>query len=424
MSDLYCGEIQMQRMEQFMKKVRKIDITENNTTEKLRVAAYCRVSTKHESQKCSIELQKKHYEEFIRKHSDWTFAGIYVDYGSRCRIGKRTGFQTMVQKALKGEIDYIITKSISRFSGNTVDMLQTIRLLKEKGVTVWFEKENIRSTDENMELAITIHTMLAQEEIRNMSENIQWGFKRRFEQGVTLNNYKYFYGYDVVDGELVVNEVQAEIVRNIFDWYLRGMSLGQIKHKLEENHIKTASGKEVWGKSVIREMLCNEKYMGDHMLQKYFTENYLSGKKVKNTGQRDKYYVHDSHVGIISKETFLEAAYEMNRRKSMTVDTEGKTVKGNRKYNPQNILGNILECEACGASYRRRTERGKVVYRCATRMEKGREACKESPTVEEEWMKAEIGKRICGGKYDEVVVKKKADRVMIGKDGVNILFKG
>ena len=313
----------------------------------------------------------------------------------------------MIQRALNGEIDCIITKSISRFSGNTVDMLQVLRALKAKGVTVWFEKENIRSTDKNIELVITIHTMLAQEEIRNMSENIQWGFKRKFEQGVTLNNYKFFYGYDVVDGELVINEQQAEVVKDIYDWYLQGMSLGQIKGKLEENHIKTASGKAVWSKSVIQEMLCNEKYMGDCMLQKYFTEYYLSGKKVKNIGQRNRYYVYDNHPGIISKEKFLEVACEMNRRKSLTVNVDGKMIKMNRKYNPQNVLGNILECEECGATYRRRTERGKVVYRCATRIEKGREACKESPTIGEEWIKEELGKRICGGEYDEEVIRKK-----------------
>lgn len=181
-----------------MKKVRKIEVPQKDTIRKLRVAAYCRVSTKYESQKSSIELQKEYYESYIKEQPNWLFAGVYVDYGSRVRIDKRAAFQKMIQKAVNGEIDCIITKSISRFSGNTVDMLQTIRLLKEKGVTVWFEKENIRSTDENMELAITIHTMLAQEEIRNMSENIQWGFKRRFEQGVTLNNYKYFYGYPVI----------------------------------------------------------------------------------------------------------------------------------------------------------------------------------------------------------------------------------
>ena len=175
-----------------MKKVRKIEVPSNNNTRRLRVAAYCRVSTKYESQRSSIELQKSYYEEYIKKQDNWIFAGIYVDIGSRCRIKKRTAFQEMIRKAMASEIDCIITKSISRFSGNTVDMLQTIRMLNEKGVTVWFEKENIRSTDDDIELAITIHTMLAQEESRNMSENIQWGFKRRFEQGVTLNNYKYF----------------------------------------------------------------------------------------------------------------------------------------------------------------------------------------------------------------------------------------
>lgn len=399
-----------------MRKVRKIEVPKKDTVRKLRVAAYCRVSTKYESQKSSIELQKDYYEGYIKAHPNWLFAGVYADYGSRVRIDKRTEFQKIIQKVVNGEMDCIITKSISRFSGNTVDMLQTIRLLKEKGVTVWFEKENIRSADENIELVITIHTMLAQEEIRNMSENIQWGFKRRFEQGITLNNYKYFYGYDVINGELVINEQQAAVVRDIYEWYLQGMSLGQIKKRLEEKKIKTASGKDVWSKSVIQEMLCNEKYMGDCMLQKYFTEDYLSGKKAKNIGQRDKYYVHDSHEGIISKEKFLEVACEMNRRKNLAVKNDDEIVKKGRKYNPQNVLGNILECEECGAAFRRRTERGKVVYRCATRMEKGREACKESPTVGEEWIKEELGKRVCGGEYDEEVVRKKVDKGLVAKD--------
>ena len=407
-----------------MRKVRKIEVPKKDTVRKLRVAAYCRVSTKYESQKSSIELQKDYYEGYIKAHPNWLFAGVYADYGSRVRIDKRTEFQKMIQKVVNGEMDCIITKSISRFSGNTVDMLQTIRLLKEKGVTVWFEKENIRSADENIELVITIHTMLAQEEIRNMSENIQWGFKRRFEQGITLNNYKYFYGYDVINGELVINEQQAAVVRDIYEWYLQGMSLGQIKKRLEEKKIKTESGKDVWSKSVIQEMLCNEKYMGDCMLQKYFTEDYLSGKKAKNIGQRDKYYVHDSHEGIISKEKFLEVACEMNRRKNLAVKNDDEIVKKGRKYNPQNVLGNILECEECGAAFRRRTERGKVVYRCATRMEKGREACKESPTVGEEWIKEELGKRVCGGEYDEEVVRKKVDKGLVAKDGeVKIVFR-
>lgn len=216
-----------------MKNVRKIEVPQKDTIRKLHVAAYCRVSTKYESQKSGIELQKEYYESYIKEQPNWLFAGVCVDYGSRVRIDKRAAFQKMIQKAVNGEIDCIITKSISRFSGNTVDMLQTIRLLKEKGVTVWFEKENIRSTDENMELAITIHTMLAQEEIRNMSENIQWGFKRR----------------------------------------------------LEENQIKTASGKSVWSKSVIQEMLCNEKYMGDCMRNE--SQEKHDGRYRREYGQKE-----------------------------------------------------------------------------------------------------------------------------------------
>ena len=225
------------------------------------------------------------------------------------------------------------------------------------------------------------------------------------------------------DGKPEIDPEQAAIVRRIFSRFLLGHSVRQITTDLMADGIKTATGKTVWHDSVVQKMLCNEKYMGDCMLQKYFTEDFLTGKKARNRGQRDRYYVHDSHQGIVSKERFLEVACEMNRRKSMTVAADGNMVKKNRKYKPQNTLGNILECEECGAAYRRRTERGKVVYRCATRIEKGREACKESPTIEEEWIETEIGKKVCGGEYDEEVVKKNVDRVLVGKDGgIKILF--
>ena len=190
-----------------MKKVRKIEVPKKQAeSRKLKVAAYCRVSTKYESQKSSIDLQVQYYTKYIKKQADWEFAGIFMDYGSRCRIKGRVNFQTMIQKALNGDIDLIITKSISRFSGNTVDMLQTIRNLKEKEIAVWFEKEDLKSTDDVAEKVITIYAALAQEEVLNMSENIAWGFQSRFKQGITLNNYKNFYGYDVIDGELVINK--------------------------------------------------------------------------------------------------------------------------------------------------------------------------------------------------------------------------
>lgn len=402
-----------------MKKVRKIEVPEQQAeNRKLKVAAYCRVSTKYESQKSSIDLQVKYYTKYIEEQVDWEFAGIFMDYGSRCRIKGRENFQTMIQKALNGEIDFIITKSISRFSGNTVNMLQTIRKLKERGIAVWFEKENLISTDDVAEKMITIYTAFAQEEVRNMRENIAWGFQSRFEQGITLNNYKNFYGYDVIDGELVVNEEQAEVVRNIFEWYLAGLSLRQIKNRLESMSIKTATGNNVWHEKVILGMLSNEKYMGDSMLQKSYTQDYLSGKREKNDGQRTRYYVYDTHMGIISKEKFFETACEIEHRKRNTKSIDGSIEKSGKKYNGQNLLANILVCEECGASFRRRMERGKIVYRCATRMDKGREACECSPTIEENWIKEELRKRICDGEYEEEKVRKTVQEVRVGKDKV------
>jgi site-specific DNA recombinase len=397
--------------------VRKIEVPEKQTdNRKLKVVAYCRVSTKYESQKSSIDLQVEYYTKYIEEQENWEFAGIFMDYGSRCRIKGRENFQTMIQKALNGEINFIITKSISRFSGNTVDMLQTIRKLKERGIAVWFEKEDLRSTDDVAEKMITIYTAFAQEEVRNMSENIAWGFQGRFEQGITLNNYKNFYGYDVINGELVINEEQAEVVRNIFEWYLEGLSLRQIKNRLEAMRIKTATGNDVWHEKVILGMLSNEKYMGDSMLQKSYTQDYLTGKRKKNDGQRTRYYVYDTHMGIISKEEFFETACEIKYRKRSIKNSDGDIETSGKKYNGQNLLTNILICEECGASFRRRTERGKVVYRCATRMDKGREACGSSPTIEENWIKEELGKRICDGEYVEEKVRKIADVIRIGKD--------
>ena len=399
-----------------MKKVRKIDMVQPKVqNQKLKVAAYCRVSTKYESQKSSINLQREYYTKLIENNPDWENGGLFVDYGSRCRIKGRNAFGEMIDKAMKGEIEYIITKSISRFSGNTVDMLQVIKRLEEKGVAVHFEKEGLISTEKNAEQMITLYTMLAQDEVRNMSENIHWGFTQRFANGETLNNYKNFYGFYVENGELKINEEQAIVVKNIFNWYLEGKSLRQIKLQLEKEGVKTASGGNVWHESVIQGMLCNEKYAGDTMLQKTYTKDYLAGKREKNIGQKVRYYVHDSHEGIISKDVFAKVMQEMEKRKRVIQNEDGN-IETRKKYNAQNVLANVLVCGACGASFRRRTERGKVVYRCATRMEKGRDACKESPTIEEEWIKTELGKLVCGGEYNENVLKKNVNRVMVGKD--------
>ena len=391
--------------------------------EKLKVVAYCRVSTKLESQKSSIEAQINYYTRLIEENLKWENAGVYIDYGSRCRIKGRPEFSKMIENALSGEIDLIITKSISRFSGNTVDMLVVIRELKEKGIEVYFEKEQISSLDAKAEQIITMYTAIAQEEVRNMSENIKWGYEQKFARGEVMNNYKNFYGYYVLNDELRINEEQAKGVRDIFRWYLGGFSFRQIKQKLESQGVLTATGGIVWHEKVIRGMLINEKYCGDTMLQKTYTENFLTGKRVKNEGQKTRYYVHDSHEGIISKEDYFKAICEMNRRKRVVKHDDG-TVETRKKYNGQNLLGNIIVCGECGASFRRRTERGKVVYRCATRIEKGRDACKESPTMGEEWIKEELGRKVCGNVYDESMIRECVESVKVQNNmTVQIEFK-
>jgi site-specific DNA recombinase len=182
--------------------------------------------------------------------------------------------------------------------------------------------------------------------------------------------------------------------------------------------IKTATGNDVWHEKVILGMLSNEKYMGDSMLQKSYTQDYLTGKREKNDGQRTRYYVYDTHMGIISKEKFFKTACEIKHRKRTIKNSDRNIETSEKKYNGQNLLANILVCDECGASFRRRTERGKVVYRCATRMDKGREACGCSHTIEENWIKEELRKRICDGEYEEEKLRKMVQEVRVGKDKV------
>ncbi len=339
---------------------------------KLRAAAYCRVSTSGPEQLRSLEIQVKTYTMMIRSHPDWIYAGVFHDIESGLRRSGRTGLDKMLRKAAKGKIDYIITKSISRVSRDTLEVLKIIRFLRERRINMHFENENLDSINADKEFEITLRGMLAQDESRNTSENIQWGFQRKFEKGDFFTKYKNFMGYTCVDGEIVIVLEQAEVVRKISDLYLQGQSLGQIKAYLEAQGIKTVTGKGIWDTKTIQRMLNNEKYKGDTMLQKTFTEDFMTGKKSKNTGQRNKYYVKGSHPAIVSAKVFDKVQEEIAKRSRMVSNEDGTVEINGSKYNGKYLLGNLLVCGGCGASYRRRTERGKVVWRCATRIEKGK----------------------------------------------------
>ncbi len=231
-------------------------------------------------------------------------------------------------------------------------------------------------------------------------------------------------GYDCVDGEIVIVPEQAEVVRKIFDLYLQGLSLGQITSYLESQGIKTVTCKDDWNAKTIQSMLTNEKYKGDTMLQKTFTEDFMTGKKSKNMGQRNKYYVKDSHPAIIPAEVFDKVQEEMAKRTRLVSKGDSSVEARGSKYNGKYLLGNLLVCGDCGASFRRRTERGKVVWRCATRIEKGKDACPHSPTLDEGWVQDTLSKAVCSnGVFDESTIRNEVDKVQIFDTSIMIYYK-
>ena len=393
-----------------MKKIYYIPVKKENL-EPLRVAAYCRVSTKKEIQLASLAHQIMAYTEQISDYPGWVFSGVFWNCG-RCGLRKkgRNGLKHMLESAAEGKFDYIITKSAKRVSRNTVELLQIMRYLKERGIQMYFEIENVNSFNPDAEAAITLSGAMGQEESRNLSENIQWGIQRKFEEGL-CSSYKHFMGYRCVEGELVIVPEQAEIVRLIFELYLKGYTFSQIKKHLEESGVKTVTGKTVWSANVIQQMLKNEKYKGDMMLQKTFTEDYLNGIRKKNIGQRTRYYVKGSHPAIISPEIFDKVQEEMLNRARLIKTANGNQISSGNRYSSKYLLSNLLVCGYCGGGFRRRTERGKIVWRCGTRMEKGKAECENSPTLNDQDVREMLGKVVCNGEYDENVVKDRVKRI-------------
>ena len=366
------------------------DIHSSTVDIKLRVAAYCRVSTEMEEQQSSYQAQVEHYSNAIHTNPKWIFAGIYADEGiSGTNTKKRVEFNRMIDDCMAGRIDMIITKSISRFARNTLDCISYIRQLREKNIAVFFEKENINTLDCAGELLITILGSLAQEESRSLSTNTRWGVVHRFQQGKIYVNHNKFLGYTKnVNGDLVIVPEEAELVKRIFRFYLEGQSIINIKRQLEADGIKTVTGNDAWSTSVIDKMLSNEKYMGDALLQKTYTVDYLTKKRVANKGIVPQYYVEDSHEAIIPKPLFYRVQEEKARRASLHKRTNKKAKTENARYSSRFALTDIMTCAECGKSYRRTTwaRNGDktIVWRCINRLEQGTKVCKYSPTLREE----------------------------------------
>ncbi len=357
----------------------------------LRVAAYCRVSTQLEQQESSFEAQKNYYTEKITNNPNWKLAGIYADDGiSGTDMKKRDEFNRLLQDCEAGKIDMILTKSISRFARNTVDTLNTLRILRKKGVTVFFEKEHIDTHADNGEMIITVLSGLAQEESFNLSENTRWGIIRKFENGTIMLNHNRFMGYTKgKDGELAIVPEEAETVRLIFRMYLEGTSIAGIKRHLEKEGILTVTGRKIWNEGTISKMLSNEKYMGDALLQKSYTADFLTKTRKKNNGEMRQYYITDNHEGIVAKEIYYAVQREKQRRAERRKPAVTRRTKEKKKgYSSKYILSNLLVCGECGQPYRRitwtRNGVKRIVWRCSNRVEHGTEYCKNSPTLDEE----------------------------------------
>ena len=306
-----------------------------------RVAAYARVSTETEEQQNSYEAQVNYYTQYIQGKKEWAFAGVYSDEGiSGTSMKKRDGFNRMVADALAGQIDLIVTKSVSRFARNTVDTLSTVRTLKKHGVEVYFEKENIYTLDSKGELLITIMSSLAQEESRSISENVTWGQRRRFADGKVSLPYKQFLGYEKGDdGKPRIVPEQADIVRLIYRLFIEGQTSAAIAKHFTRTGIPTPAGKANWQASTVRSILTNEKYKGDAILQKTFCVDFLTKKMKPNEGEVPQYYVENSHPAIIAPAVFDEVQLELDRRRQC-----GYSCKGN-------CFSSRILCGECGAFY-------------------------------------------------------------------------
>lgn len=371
-------------------------IKHNNENALLRVAAYCRVSTDSDDQIESYKAQVAYYTEAIAKNPRWRFVDIYADEGiTGTMTTKRDDFNRMIKDCDKGKIDLILTKSVARFARNTVDSLRYVRKLKAMGIGVYFEEQNLDSLKADSEMFIGLHSVLAQAESENISANVRWGIQQRMKSGTFAFRYNLLGYRKGQDGQPEIVEKEAEHIRRIYSMFLNGSSLDQIKSYLESNGILTAHGKNKWSKQIIQNILTNERYCGDMLMQKTYTENPITKKVKKNRGEMAKYYIANNHPAIVDRDTYKMVQREIARRGSKR-KTSDYAITEQGKYSGRFALTDLLVCGECGSPYRRRTwtRNGKTqrVWRCLNRVEHGKTYCTHSLSIEEEKLKQAINR--------------------------------
>ena len=361
--------------------------------QKLRVAAYCRVSTDSEEQINSYKNQLAYYTEKINSKTEWKFAGVYADEGiTGTSMKHREDFKRMLRACREGRIDLILCKSVSRFGRNSVDVLRTIRALRERGIGVLFEKEAVDTRTMNSELILAFHSAFSQSESESISGNVRWGLRKAYENG-TIQIGPNLYGFRrEKDGPVLVDEEKAAVIRQIARWFLDGDSLHTIADKLAQHHIPSPKEKETWSTTTLRSLLSNEKYKGDALLQKTYRPSLFSDRAVQNDGDLPKYYVEGVLPRILEPEVFDRVQEELAKRGAKRPTSEkAKTPFG--RYSGKYALSTLVVCGKCGALYRRvtwyRKGERKIVWRCGARLD-NKADCTQSPTLEEPALQAAV----------------------------------
>lgn len=374
-----------------------------------RVAAYVRVSTDGDEQLESFQSQKQYYQDKISENRDWVMVGIYADEAiTGTKVDKREQFQRMIQDCMDGKIDVIMTKSVSRFSRNTVDILQYVRLLKGKGIAVIFEKENINTLTEQGEMMLTLMGMLAQNEVESTSKNVKLGIKMKMKRGEPMGfNGCLGYDYHPEDKTITVNEAEAETVRLIFELYLQGYGTYTIAKRLEALGKVNKKGVVKWTDSGVRGIIKNEKYKGDLLLQKNITTDPISKRRIENFGEEEQYYVHDHHEPIVSREVW-EQAKEIRLSRNHPSDTkaDGKREKYTKKY----AFSSMCECGFCGTKLTRHTlhcgsKYETPVWYCRNAANKGKHNCPNSKSMRESILENVFleAYKLLAGSFDDVI---------------------
>ena len=377
--------------------------------ERIRVAAYCRVSTDGDEQLGSFESQKLYYEEKIAANTEWASAGIFADEAiTGTKVDKREGFQDMIQKCQNGEIDLVLTKSISRFARNTLDTLQYVRMLRDRNIAVFFEKENINTLDMNGEMLLTIMSSLAQQEVESLSMNVKMGLKMKMKRGEMIGfNGCLGYDYHPEDKSITVNEDEAEIVKFIFDMYLQGYGTTTIAKRLIELGKKNKKGKVSWHTHGVMGIIQNEKYKGDILLGKTFTTDPISKRRLANMGEEDQFYIRDHHEAIVSREVWDEAEQvRLKRSKNKVVETTGNRERYTRQY----AFSSMCECAYCGHKLTRRTRHSSSVYekpvwQCMNATKNGITSCPNCKAIDENILEGAFLEAfgLLAGNFDDVL---------------------